>query len=327
MVVPATLAATIGLDQLRAWLARVLPDRLVQAAVAVGLTASTLAMTRDALVNGPTWFQDYGMYRHAVGFQGAFHRCSERLAEAPPDTLIAISHHWANNTIALGEFFLDPDERRRVEWMVIDDVLRERRAEVNPATLFVLTPPEFVQAQESPKLVVGPDVSVIPDPAGRPGFYLVRLAYMPDADSMFAVEREERRQLVDGVVTIDGTTVGVRHPKLDQGTIAEAFDGNLRTLARTLDGNPTDLGLTFATPRTVRGVRLSLWTNHYNVNLLATRADGEFIVARGEHITEGRPDTFDVLFDDLIADVVRLDLHIAKRGDVHVHLREIEILD
>ena len=174
MMVPATLAATIGLEQLRAWLARVLPDRLVQAAVAVGLTASTLVMTRDALVNGPTWFQDYGLFGMQWGSRELFTEVRERLAEAPPDTLIAISHRWANNTIALGEFFLDPGERRRVEWMVIDDVLRERRAEVNPATLFVLTPPEFVQAQESPKLVVGPDVSVIPDPAGRPGFYLVR---------------------------------------------------------------------------------------------------------------------------------------------------------
>ena len=28
-----------------------------------------------------------------------------------------------------------------------------------------------------------------------------------------------------------------------------------------------------------------------------------------------------------ILDVVRLDLHIGKRGDVHIHMREIEILD
>ena len=226
-----------------------------------------------------------------------------------------------------GHFFLDPGENRRVEWLIIDDVLRERRAEVNPKTLFVLTPPEFVQAQESPMLVVDPDVSVIHDPAGRPAFYLVRLAYTPDADSIFAALREERRQLVDDTVTIDGTAVGLRHPKLDDGTIADAFDGNLRTLARTLDGNPTDLTFSFAAARPVRGVRLSLWSDHYDIDLRATRADGDITVARAEHNTEGSLETFDVLFDDVIADVVRLHLHIAKRGDVHVHMREIEILE
>lgn len=327
MMVPATLAATIGLDQLRAWLSRVLPDRLIQVAVAAGLTASTLAMTRDALVNGPTWFPNYGMHGLQWGATELFTEVRERLATAPPDTLIAISHLWANNTKAFGDFFLDPSERRKVDWIIVDDVLRERRAEVNPATLFVLTPHEFASAMQSPKLVVDPTYDVIHNPAGRPGFYLVHLAYTADADSIFAAEREERRQLVDDTVTINGIAAGVRHPKLDMGTIAEAFDGNLRTLARTLDGNPTDLGITFSAARPVRGVRLSLWTDHYNIDLRATRTNGEVTVIRAEHITGRPPETFDVLFDDVVADVVRLDLHIAKRGDDHVHMREIEILD
>ncbi len=327
MMVPATLAATIGLDLLRTWLAKVLPDRLVQAAVAIGLTASTLAMARDALVNGPTWFQDYGLFGMQWGSRELFTEVRERLAAAPPDTRIVISHLWGNNTLAIGDFFLDPEERQRVQWMIINDVLRERCEEVDPATLFVLTPLEFSHAQESPKLVVDPDFDVIHDPAGEPAFYLVRLAYTHGADEIFAAELEERRQLVDGVVTIDGTTVGVRHPKLDQGTIAEAFDGNPRTLARTVDGNPTDLAISFPAARPVRGVRLSLWTDRYNIDLRATRADGGVTVVRAEHINAGRPDTFEVLFDEVIADVVRLDLHIAKRGDVHVHMREIEILE
>jgi len=327
MVVPATLSATIGLDQLRAWLAKLLPDRLLQAAVAIGLTASTLAMTRDALVNGPTWFSDYGMHGLQWGATELFTEVRERLATAPPDTLIAISHTWANNTNALGDFFLEPGERQKVDWIILDDVLHDRRREVNPATLFVLTPLEFARAQESPKLVVDPNYDVIFNPAGRPGFYLVHLGYTADADSMFAAEREERRQLVDDTVTINGIAAVVRHPKLDQGKIADAFDGDLRSLARTLDGNPTDLGITFGAARPVRGVRLSLWTDHYNVDLRATDSGGTTTVVRAEQVTGGPPETFDVLFDDVVADVVRLDLHIAKRGDVHVHMREIEILE
>jgi hypothetical protein len=327
MVVPATLAATIGLDQLRVWLARILPDRMIQIVAAVGLTASTLATTRDALVNGPTWFQDYGMHGLQWGAREVFTEIRRRLDTTPSDSVIAVSHYWANNTNALGNFFLGPEELRRVEWIVIDDVLRERRTEVNPATLFVLTPPEFARATESPKVLVDPEISVIPNPAGKPGFYLVRLAYTDDADSIFAADREERRQLVDDTVTIDGSTIAVRHPKFDTGTILDAFDGNPRSLARTLDGNPSDLVISFPEARPIAGLRLFLWTDHYNVTLQATQADGEATMVRTEYITGLPPEAFEVLFDERIPDVVRLDLHIAKRGDVHIHLREIEILE
>lgn len=326
MVVPATLAATIGLDQLRMWLARVVPDRAIQIAVAIGLASATTAMTRDALVNGPLWFRDYGMHGLQWGSKELFGEIKNHLASVPPSHRIAISHLWANNTNAFGDFFLEPNEQRRASWIVVDDIVRERVADVGPRTVFVLTPDEYEQARKSPKVQIVEDITVIPNPAGEPGFYLVRLAYTPVADTLFAAEREERRRLTDSTLTIDGVRVGVRHPKLDQGEIDDAFDGNLRSLARTLDANPTQLSLSFFQPRSVTGVRLHLWTDFYSIDLRATRSDGEVVRARTDYETGIPPEAFDVLFEREISDVVRLDLQILKRGDVHVHLREIEIL-
>ena len=297
MVVPATLAATVGLDRLRQWLARLLPDRAIQIAVAVGLTSATIAMTRDALVNGPLWFQDYGMHGLQWGAGEVFGEVKRRLATAPRDSMIAISHQWANNTNAFEDFFLDSAERNQVDWIVIDDVLFRRRHEVAPTTTFVLTPEEFKRAQTSPKVSVDPGFSVISDPAGRPGFYFVRLAYTPEADALFAADGERRRQLVDGFVTIDGARVDVRYPKLDMGRIGDAFDGDLKSLARTLDGNPTNLVLSFSEPQSVTGVRFHLWTDHYNVDIRATRSNGEVIVVRGSYITGMPPEAFEVRFE------------------------------
>nr|MDX2437048.1 hypothetical protein [Acidobacteriota bacterium] len=327
MVVPATLAATLGLDQLRRWLARYLPERMIEIAVAVGLASTSIAMTRDALVNGPLWFRNYGLHGLQWGSKELFGELNRHLAEAPPDEKIAISHLWANNTNTLGEFFLDRGDLRRVEWIVMDEILRDRLHQVQPTTLFVLTPQEYARAQKSPKVLIEDVLTTIPDPAGRPGFYLVRLEYTTEADALFAADRELRRQLVDGTTTIDGMAVGIRHPKLDKGRIGDAFDGNLKSLARTLDANPTDLVLSFPEPRSVTGVRLHLWTDNYHVDLWATRSDGSIVVVREGYITGMPPESFDVLFDDSIPDVVLLKLHILKRGDVHVHMREIELLD
>jgi 4-amino-4-deoxy-L-arabinose transferase-like glycosyltransferase len=326
MVVPATLAASLGLDQLRRWLGGFFSNRLMQIAVAVGLAGATVATTRDALVNGPLWFPDYGMQGLQWGASELFGQIRQRLASAPPDAMFAVSHTWANNADAFEEFFLGPDTSRQFAWLVIDDVLRQRRPEVRPSTVFVLTPSEYEQAATSPKLSVTPPHTVILDPAGRPAFYFVTLAYTSEADSIFAAERHERRQLIESTVIAGGETIKIRHPKFDMGEIADAFDGDVQSLARTLDGNPTDLALVFSEPRPVGGVRLHLWTDHYNVELRSTRSDGSIIAVRAQHMTGMPPEPFDVRYDEVIPDVIGLDLHIAKRGDVHIHMREIEIL-
>lgn len=325
MMVPATLAATVGLEQLRSWAARLLPARWLSVSIGLVLAAAAGAMTRDALLNGPRWFADYSMQGMQWGASELFGELRERLAADPLERVV-ISHLWANNTNAFGDFFLGPVDRGRISWGVIDDVLRERRPEVSPTTTFVLTPEEFARAQESPKLRLEPSWAEIPDPAGRPGFYLVRLAYTPEADAILRAEREERQRPVEATVMIGGTPVRVRHPKLDMGEMAKAFDGDLRSLARTLDANPTRLELEFPTPRPVAELRLHLWTDEYHVELTVVRSDGSLhteAVQADRRLDDG-PVT--VRLSEQISDVRTLRLTIVKRGDPHMHLREIEIL-
>jgi hypothetical protein len=325
MVVPVTLAATVGLEQLRSWAARLLPARWLSVALGLGLTAASGAMTRDALVNGPRWFTDYGMHGMQWGATELFSTLRERLV-ANPDERFVISHLWANNTNAFGDFFLSREERERITWGVIDDVLRERRPEVDRATTFVLTPAEFERALASPKLQVDPAWTEIPNPAAQPGFYLVRLAYAPEADAILEAEREERRRLIDGTVTIGGAEVHIRHPRLDMGEIKAAFDSDLRSLARTLDANPTRLELSFPSPRPLSELRLHLWSDEYHAELTVVRSDGSLhteAVQADRRLDDG-PVTFRLA--EPIPDARFLRVTIVKPGDPHMHLREIEVL-
>jgi hypothetical protein len=325
MVVPATLTAIIGLDRLRAWLARIVPERVLVVVIGLGLSAGAVFMTRDALVNGPCWFDDYGMHGLQWGAKELFSEIHTRLAESPESRFV-ISHSWANNTNAFGEFFLEPAENLRIAWGVIGDVLRERNALVDPKTWFVLTPDEFEQGEASPKLRIEPGWTVIRDPSGGEAFYIVRLHYTQGADALFRAEREIRRRPVEDQVSIMGDEVRVLHPRLDMGVIADAFDGNTETLARTFDANPCELTLIFPGPQAVAGLRLHLWSEDYLIRLRAVGVDGESVQVAARGSASEALEPLEVRFEALVPEVVELRIIIAKRGDVHIHLREIEIL-
>jgi hypothetical protein len=260
------------------------------------------------------------------GAKEVFSEIKSRMATARPEERWVISHFWANNTNAFGDFFLSPKQRERIQWGVVDDLLRQRRAEVGRAFTHIVTPEEFERAKASPKLRIFPNPEVILDPSGRPAFYILHLAYTPEADAIFEQEARERRRLVEDVVTVDGRPAHIRHPPLDIGHISDAFDGDITTLARTLDANPARIVLTFETPVTASGLRLHLWTETYRIRLRLVRADGEEVQFTHSATTGQPPEPVEIRFPSPVSDVRVLDLSITKRGDAHVHLREIEII-
>jgi hypothetical protein len=71
-VIPAVLLIALGLEMALGWLEKLILNtgkalnaavvyKTLAVALAVVLCWANLAMLRDALVNGPTWFQDYGL--------------------------------------------------------------------------------------------------------------------------------------------------------------------------------------------------------------------------------------------------------------------------
>jgi hypothetical protein len=132
--------------------------------------------------------------------------------------------------------------------------------------------------------------------------------------------------MVGSTVDHKGTTIALRHPRLDKGEIADAFDGDTQSLARTLDSNPARLEFSFPDTRPVSGIRLHLWTDHYTVEITARRKDGTEVVASSRARGSEFGPAIEVHFPEPVTDVALLTVVIRKIGDVHMHLREVEIV-
>jgi len=324
MMVPATLLATTGLDQVRNWLRRVVPEEAVSVAVGLGLAAASILMTTDALANGPTWFRDYRLYGMQYGAKQVFGAIRETLAK-DTESRFWVASSWANNPNAYPEFFLDDAERARAEIGDIEFYTRDHD-EIEEGFVFVLTPEEYDMERIDPRFIVDDLVEVIPYPDGRPGFFFVRVAYSADAPAIREAERAERRKLVESSVTIDGIEVDLRHPKIDIGHISNAFDHDPGTLARTLDADPGKLHIRFPEPRPVSGVRLQLWARQYDVVLAVTGADGEIVETTRTITDAGEKEVTEVCLPAPVPAAREVVISILKFRDNRIHLQEVEIL-
>jgi hypothetical protein len=282
-------------------------------------------MLRDALVNGPLWFRDYGLYGMQWGAKELFGDLQWRMTLNPNEQFV-ISHIWANNPNTFADFFLDSETAGRVSWRSLDEILRERCPEVRADHVFVLTAEEYELARHQPKLVVDPHSAVIPNPTGSPAFVIGRLTYSREADTLFRAEAEKRQRLLEDSVASSLGTLIVRHQALDAGTIADAFDGDNTTLARTFDANPARLEIELPVPQPVRGLRLHLWTATYHVTLRVVTADGNTVEVERDARSGEPPVPIEIELPEPVGEATRLDLTVSKSGDRHVHFRELEIL-
>lgn len=280
-------------------------------------------MLRDALVNGPTWFDDYGLGGMQYGGDTLFSAVRSYLDENP-SAQILLSPSWANGTDVIARFFFDdplPFRLGSVEGHL------SQYLPIGPDDIFILLPVELDQVRDSGKFKTIEIVRTVNYPNGQPGFYFSRLTYRDDAPELFAAEREQRRVLKEDTIHLpDGTTAAVSYSQLDMGEIQAAFDGDPATLIRTYEANPFKIHLSFEQPQKLRGLRL-------RVGGVATQVSA-LVFIEGE----GVPRSFSAEADESPAPQL-VDLDFFKAHDVrsiqleilnvrdsepaHVHLWEI----
>jgi hypothetical protein len=326
MMVPATLLAVIGLDRLRRWVSRWVPAPAFAGAAAAGLVVASSAMTADALMNGPTWFHDYSMNGMQWGAKQLFDEIGRPLKENP-ELHFVISHSWANWPDSFPAFFLEGDLRHRVRMGVIDEYLVQLRPrEMSPNLLWVMTNAEYQTARSSPMLVLGEPLKVIDYPDGTPGFFITHVDYSAGAEEIFKVQQLERRRRVHSGFKLDGIPTKVEHPKFDEGGLESIFDGNLKTIARTLDADPCVLTFTFNQERPVSGVRVNVWTPRYVLKLRAMTREGEVVEASAAVDTIEDFGVYELSLPTPVAAAKEITVVIDKDGDNKVHIQEIEFL-
>jgi hypothetical protein len=312
LVVPAAILACLGIDRAAEWLIRRrVPATALAVACAAWLGGMNLVLLRVALVDGPTWYRDYGLYGMQYGAAQVFPAIAAEL-RASPHASIVVSPDWANNPNAFLPFFIAEELRHRVAFMSPNEYLTRKR-ELPPTTIYVLPASDHDAVRRSGKLEVDPPIRVIAYPDNRPGFFFVRMRYVHDIDDRLAAERAARRVLVQDTATIDGVTVPVRRSPIDLGTMADLFDDDPGTLIRGVDASPFVLDFAFPEPRLVRGLGLDVWPVDLQLTVTIERHGG------------GQPYTYTATYRDQRRDL-HLDLDVSG-APILARAVRIELLD
>jgi len=323
-VLPAALLTTIGVATVLAPLAkRVRYDTLAVGLCAL-LVATNLFVLRAALVDGPTWYRDYGLYGLQYGGVQIADAVEAELKESP-DTRIFISPNWANTPNYIFDFLLHDQPRASI------DTLSRIRVEDGALTddmLFVLPSDEYA-ALNADKVFDNVRVErTISYPDDTIGFYMVRVGYAESANTVLQEERAERSKPQTATATIGQEEVTITHSQFDIGQVSDLFDDDGFTLVRTLEANPAIIDIEFPVPREIAGLTLALGTHDIEFTAeLYAGADTAASTFTETYSGLGQDPTIDVPFENAPANITRLRLVIRDLNAtaIHIHIRELTL--
>ncbi len=322
VVVPLALLTALGGNDALVWLsAKVRESRLLAIGLALALTAASGWMTRDAVVNGPTWYQDYSLY----GVQWGGQQLSAKILEfkqTHPQAQLTLSPTWANNTDVIMRYFLgDP---LPVEMGTLGEHI-DYFIPFEDGEVFILPPEEYAALLENPKFADITVLDLLHYPDGNPGFFFVSLDYAPGAEAVFAAELAERQKPQVEQFELLGQLVEVTYPMLDIGQIADAFDGDRATLIRTFEANPLNLTIAFSDPIDLQTI--TVWLGNVRSAIRVELIDDQGQHRQFEAFDTGTEAIHPIRLDfgEKLA-VKSLNLSIESldaREPVHVHLWDV----
>jgi hypothetical protein len=324
-IIAAAIFTAIGIIMIGQWLERWFPYKLLAAAIFTLLSLTAFAMTRDALINGPTWYDDYGITGLQFGGKQVFTQV-EHLSNEDPDTTIYVSPTWANGTGIIKRFFIPDDVNVRMGNVT---GFLEEMGDLNSQMLFVLPEPEYNDIVDNEKLNNIRVENIINYPDGRPGFYFVRMEYAPNASAIFTAEEEERNRPKVEELDLNGETVQIQYPYLDMGGITHIFDGDNFTLARVYEANPAVFTLSYSTPRFLRGLRATTGSMDFQICVRLYSSTSEEIGSYCEAYYDQPDDpTVVIEFEHPNSDINVVEIEIFSLEGAtpnKIHVRELEL--
>jgi len=253
MIIPLGYFALLGMEQAAGWLSQKYSWKAARGfGVGLGLLWAVLSvsMTADAVKNGPSWYEDYGLYGMQWGGETLFEEI-KAFMQTHPDKEIHLSPSWANGTDVIARFFLGdplPIQMGTIEPYTLYQLPLDERI------VFVMTPEEYSWIPTTGKFTDVEVLQCLPYPNGACGFYFVTLRYVDDVAEIFDREQVERRKPKQDTLELLGQSVSVAYSPLDIGQIAQIFDGDPKTFIRSFEANPLEITLSFSQPVELRGV-------------------------------------------------------------------------
>jgi hypothetical protein len=324
-VIPLALLTALGVVWLLQFIEKRfnVPRLILVLPIFALLAATNLYMLRDALTNGPTWYNDYGLGGMQYGGKLLFTTVGE-YARQHPGTRIVVSPSWANGTDTIARFFYPKDDMP-FEMGSIEGWF-DYRQPLTTSDVFVMIPEEYDRMLASNKFTDVVVEKTIPYPDGTPGFRFVHLRYVDNIDEILAKEEAARKVLQTAEVEISGQKASIQYSLLDMGPVENMFDGDLFTLVRTQEANPLTLIAQFAQPRDLTGIDVHIGGVPSKVSIWLLDASGNQIYATSQSV-EGDPNprTVKLDFDKTYqASGFRLELlSINDSEPAHIHLWEV----
>ena len=326
-VIPANLLAGLGLEWLSNRMKR--PSFSNQTILLFFiLSISAFAMLQNALVSGPLWDQDYGLYGMQYGARPVFEEIIPKLLKQYEQEQILISPIWANHPEVYTDFFIPADQRERVKTGTLEDCLT-RKCEYVEHTIFILTTAEYQYAASTAALKQPIQVIHTADyPNHQPAFYAIAIAYADNADQVFAAEAQERRQPIESQVTIGEQTVDITYSKISDGDPTNLFDNNFDTLMVGQEANPFIIIFQVPEPRSMTAIRLTVGSmDNFTVTIRAKPADDSGRIEYSQQFLNQGPDpTVELTFSNTPVQISTLEVEIHNNQMVDtamIHIREL----
>ena len=324
-VIPATIFTALGMDAVARWLTRRISHSAIAIILLVSLSVININMLRDALVNGPTWYDDYDLGGMQYGARQVFAAVKD-FTKHDPESRVFVSPTWANGAHILQRFFV-PDEPN-VHMGNAGNYLLEM-LDLDESTVFVLTPAEYEEVLNSEKIIVARVERTVPYPDGRHGFYFVRMRYAPNAEAIFAEERETRRQPVTEEVILDGQIVQIQHSLFDMGEVDNLFDEDTFTMVRTYEANPALIYMTFPEHRSITGITVTTGSMDFTLTVrLFTDDEAEPITYSQTYTDQPEDPTVDLSFGHEPIKALRVEIEILGftfSKWAKIHIRELTL--
>lgn len=328
MVIPMAVFATLGWE----WILSILPQprwqKVAQMVLFVLLSGVAFSMTRDSLRNGPTWYEDYGLYGMQYGTRQLFEQKIPELLARDAQVQLYVSSLWANGADVFVRYFLTPQQAQRVGLGSIDSYLSQKQS-LDERTIFILTAEELRAALASPKMrLLGLEDEIL-YPNGKVGFYIVRLAYVDNVDVLFARELELRRQLVNAQIIVDGISVKVRYSQIDDGELGNLFDQKSETLMRGREANPFILEFEFSQPQSLKGLQAQFGSMDFELVFYLYPEEQTQPIELRQEFRGLLPDpSIEFLFPEpILLGKLRLEIRDLNYGEyANIHIRELKFL-
>lgn len=326
-LIPATIAISLGLQRMIEALDNIWDLDSSALSLFALMIVFHISMTGDALINGPTWPDDYGLTGFEYGAKQVFTN-AEELVNRPDVERVYISPTWAKGTDILWRFFIT--DVSEITMANASGVLESSQPELMDVIYYVVTTPEYIELVNDPEITRVEIERVLEYPNGKPGFFFIRVVDASDKEQSYINKQNVHITPQEVLVEYHRRKIDVKYSKTDMCQTIDVFDDDPLTLNRLNNANSAPLTLKMDIPIDLNGIAISTGRMEPNITFRIHPPDD----ARAQEITKyfkvlPEETRVELVFEHTIPRVAQLEIEImalpAGEGS-KIHLRELAFL-